>query len=282
VQGPGLSCAPQDPRCTLALRPVRALRVADDTDGVVRSVVSPLRSVTAGPVPSEERPSLGDAFDRTLRGARRGRQRAWDALYRDLAPPLLGYLRAQRAPDPEDLVGEVFVEVVRSLHRFEGDEAGFRSWMFTIAHRRLIDARRASQRRPVELAAAEDLEPTLPPADDEPLLLERAGTAEVLALLDRLGDDQREVLVLRLVAGFTTAEVAEVTGRSTEAVKGLAKRGLARLRVLVGEARDEPGTAPGAAPNTAGGAAEATSDAQQADTADAPADPAPPSGEPGR
>jgi RNA polymerase sigma factor (sigma-70 family) len=173
----------------------------------------------------------------------------------------------------------VFVEVVRSLHRFEGDEGGFRSWVFTIAHRRLIDARRASQRRPVELAAAEDLEPTLPPADDEPLLLERAGTAEVLALLDRLGDDQREVLVLRLVAGFTTAEVAEVTGRSTEAVKGLAKRGLARLRVLVGEPQDEPG----AALDTASGAvAEGRSGAQQADTEDGPADPSPPSGEPGR
>jgi RNA polymerase sigma factor (sigma-70 family) len=203
------------------------------------------------------------------------RQRAWDALYRDLAPPLLGYLRAQRAPDPEDLVGEVFVEVVRSLHRFEGDEAGFRSWVFTIAHRRLIDVRRTSQRRPVEVTSVEDLEPTLPPVDDEPLLLERAGTTEVLALLDRLGDDQREVLVLRLVAGFTTAEVAEVTGRSTEAVKGLAKRGLARLRMLVGEAQDGPDPAPGAT-------AEATPDAQQADTGDAPADPPPPSGEPGR
>jgi RNA polymerase sigma factor (sigma-70 family) len=233
-------------------------------------------------------PSLGDAFDRTLRGARRGRQRAWDAIYRDLAPPLLGYLRAQRAPDPEDLVGEVFVELVRSLHRFEGDEAGFRSWVFTIAHRRLIDARRASTRRPVELASTEDLEPALPPTDDEPFLLERAGTEEVLALLDRLGDDQREVLVLRLVAGFTTREVAEVTGRSTEAVKGLAKRGLARLRVLVADPEGgTPDSAPVASPDPATDAAteaapEVGPDAQQADTADAPADPPPPSGEPGR
>jgi RNA polymerase sigma factor (sigma-70 family) len=232
--------------------------------------------------------SLGDAFDRTLRGARRGRQRAWDAIYRDLAPPLLGYLRAQRAPDPEDLVGEVFVELVRSLHRFEGDEAGFRSWVFTIAHRRLIDARRASTRRPVELASTEDLEPALPPTDDEPFLLERAGTEEVLALLDRLGDDQREVLVLRLVAGFTTREVAEVTGRSTEAVKGLAKRGLARLRVLVADPEGgTPDSAPVASPDPATDAAteaapEVGPDAQQADTADAPADPPPPSGEPGR
>jgi RNA polymerase sigma factor (sigma-70 family) len=174
----------------------------------------------------------------------------------------------------------VFVEVVRSLHRFEGDEAGFRSWVFTIAHRRLIDARRASTRRPVELAPAEDLEPALPPTDDEPFLLERAGTAEVLALLGRLGDDQREVLVLRLVAGLTTGEVAAVTGRSTEAVKGLAKRGLARLRVLVGDPAG--GTPDGVADAATGAAADAGADAQQADTTAAPADPSPPPGEPGR
>jgi RNA polymerase sigma-70 factor, ECF subfamily len=128
----------------------------------------------------------------------------------------------------------VFLELVRSLDRFDGDEAGFRSWVFTIAHRRLIDARRAAGRRPADPAPADALEPALPPVDGDAALLEQASTEEVLRLLDRLGDDQREVLVLRLVAGFTTAEVAEVTGRSGEAVKGLAKRGLARLRVLLG------------------------------------------------
>jgi RNA polymerase sigma factor (sigma-70 family) len=147
----------------------------------------------------------------------------------------------------------VFVEVVRSLGRFDGDEAGFRSWVFTIAHRRLIDARRAATRRPAHPVPTEQLDPVAPPTDDEVVLLERASTAEVLALLDRLGEDQREVLVLRLVAGLTTAEVAEVTGRSTEAVKGLAKRGLARLRTLLGVDQDDvPGAqqADGGTPET--------------------------------
>jgi RNA polymerase sigma factor (sigma-70 family) len=128
----------------------------------------------------------------------------------------------------------VFLEVVRSLPRFEGDEAGFRSWVFTIAHRRLIDARRAARRRPTDTAPNEDLEPALPPVEGDAPLLAQASTEEVVALLGRLGEDQREVLVLRLVAGLSTREVAEVTGRSPEAVKGLAKRGLARLRVLLG------------------------------------------------
>jgi RNA polymerase sigma factor (sigma-70 family) len=144
------------------------------------------------------------------------------------------------------VVGEVFVEVVRSLSRFEGDEAGFRSWVFTIAHRRMIDARRAAGRRPAVPTPNEDLEPSMPPIAGETTAFEGASTDEVLTLLDRLGDDQREVLVLRIVAGLTTRETAEVTGRDPEAVKGLAKRGLARLRVLLGVTREEAEPVPGA------------------------------------
>jgi RNA polymerase sigma factor (sigma-70 family) len=224
------------------------------------------------------RVSLGDDFDRTLRGARRGRQRAWDELYRDLAPPLLGYLRAQRAPDPEDVVGEVFVEVVRSLSRFEGDEAGFRSWVFTIAHRRMIDARRAAGRRPAVPTPHEDLEPSLPPVAGETIAFESAATDEVLSLLDRLGEEQREVLVLRIVAGLTTREIAEVTGRDPEAVKGLAKRGLARLRVLLGVGADGAARSegPGGGEGTAAGGAERDTAVQQADGPTPASDPPPP------
>jgi RNA polymerase sigma factor (sigma-70 family) len=135
----------------------------------------------------------------------------------------------------------VFAELVRSLRRFEGDEAGFRAWVFTIAHHRLIDARRAAARRPVAPVPAADLEPEVPTSRGDELALERLSTEEVMGLLGRLGDDQREVLVLRLVAGLRTAEVAEVTGRTPEAVKGLSKRGLARLRHLLG-VEPRPGT----------------------------------------
>lgn len=170
-----------------------------------------------------------------MRAARRGRQSAWDAIYRDLAPPLLGYARSQNAPDPDDLVGEVFLEVVRSLPRFEGDEEErFRGWVFTIARRRLIDARRRSGRRPADLTAPMELAERAGSYHDD--VLERLSLDDVRALLSYLSEDQREVMVLRLVAGLRTAEIAEVTGRHPEAVKGLAKRALARLREVLGVA----------------------------------------------
>jgi RNA polymerase sigma factor (sigma-70 family) len=191
------------------------------------------RGSARAPGVEEGAASLQQPFDEVLHAARRGDDAAWAALYRDLAPALVGYLRGRGAPDPEDLVGEVWVQVVRHIDGFEGDERGFRSWVFTIAHRRLIDVRRVQRRRPEDLSTVQDLEFALPPVEAEPEALATLGTQEVLALLDLLTDDQREVLLLRLVAGLRLAEIAEVTGRPRQAVKSLQKRGIEHLRRLV-------------------------------------------------
>ena len=134
----------------------------------------------------------------------------------------------------------MLLQVVRDLDRFEGDEAGFRSWVFTIAHRRLIDERRAVGRRPSQPASDEELEAVLPPSSTEPDVLERLSTAQVQRLLEQLTDDQREVLVLRLVAGLRAGEIAEVTGRPPDAVKALQKRGIKRLRAVLERAATTP------------------------------------------
>src|ERR671915_95488 len=82
---------------------------------------------------------LGSEFPRVLNEARAGDDKAWEEIYRSLAPLVLGYLRARGAREPEDLTSEVFVAVVKSLERFKGDEHAFRTWVLTIAHRRLVD-----------------------------------------------------------------------------------------------------------------------------------------------
>jgi hypothetical protein len=57
--------------------------------------------------------SLGEAFPQILQAARLGEEWAWRALYDNLAPSVLGYLRARGSPDPEDLTGEVFLHLDR-------------------------------------------------------------------------------------------------------------------------------------------------------------------------
>jgi RNA polymerase sigma factor (sigma-70 family) len=189
--------------------------------------------------------TLGDRYEAVLGAARRGEDAAWAEIYRDLSGPVIGYLRAQRAPDADDLLGETMLQMVRDLQRFEGDEAGFRSWVFTIAHRRLLDARRSSNRKPVDAHETTLLEAALPPVDGaEPEALAELELDDVLAVLDRITDDQREVLLLRLVGDLDIAQTAAATGRTIDAVKALSKRGLDRLRVLLGQRTSEDPPSP--------------------------------------
>lgn len=80
--------------------------------------------------------------------AQRGSVAAFERLYRAMAAQVVSYLRWHRVSDPDGLTNDVFAQVHRKLSSFEGDEQGFRSWVFTIAHHRMIDDRRRSQRQP--------------------------------------------------------------------------------------------------------------------------------------
>lgn len=172
-----------------------------------------------------------DEFESIVTAAREGADWAWNRIYENLAGGLLGYLRVQGAAEPEDLVGETFLQLARNIGSFEGDESGFRSWAFTIAHNRLIDERRARGRRPVT--------PVADPWDAiggnaEAEAIESATTGEIRATLDRLPELQRDVLVLRFLGGFTIEEIATTMGKRAGAVKALQRRGLARLTKMLG------------------------------------------------
>jgi RNA polymerase sigma factor (sigma-70 family) len=146
-------------------------------------------------------------------------------VYRELAPAVLGYLRAQRARDPEDLLGEVFLQVTRDLPRFRGDRDDLRRWIFTVARHRLVDDYRRRARRPQVLDRELPDTPARAPA--EPI------DPELVAALALLTDDQREVIVLRFIADLPLEVVAEITKRRIGAVKALQHRALATLgRIL--------------------------------------------------
>src|ERR1700722_8950202 len=113
------------------------------------------------------------------------------ALYQEIAPAVLGYLRAQGVPDPEDLLGEVFLQVARDLRGVRGDEVAVRRWVFTLARNRVIDDARRRARRPMASGGAVPDRPG--PDREEPL------DPALLAAIDRLTPEQREVVLLRFV-----------------------------------------------------------------------------------
>lgn len=153
----------------------------------------------------------------------------FNIVYRTYASQVLGYLTARGVEDPEAVMQEVFLAVLPRLETVAGGVAGLRTFVFSVAHARMVDDHRRQRRSPVELP----FEPALDQREEasaETEVLQRTSPQEVLDLLTVLPGDQREVLSLRLVAGLTVEQVADVMGKSTGAVKQLQRRALVKLR----------------------------------------------------
>jgi RNA polymerase sigma-70 factor, ECF subfamily len=182
-------------------------------------------------------PRVDPMFEHVLGAAQNGAGWAFTRLYESLAPAVAGYLRAQGVDDPEDLTSEVFLKVFTGCGSFAGSEAQFRSWVFNVAHSRLIDARRAKARahdvQPLDAGGLDgSQEPTSAAADDE--ALGRLATERATDLLGDLSPDQRDVLTLRLLCQLSVQEVAVVLDKPPGAIKALQRRALATLRRRLG------------------------------------------------
>lgn len=176
---------------------------------------------------------MNDAqFAASLEAAKAGDGAAFAALYQWCAPAVAGYLRAQGL-DADELTNDVFVGVFRRLRSFEGDARDFRSWVFTVAHSRLVDARRRASRRPGLVPMETDHLPQQPDESAEQRALAAFAEDRVRRLLGRLAPDQRDVLALRLIADLTVEQCATTLGKSVGAVKALQRRGLASLRRVI-------------------------------------------------
>jgi RNA polymerase sigma-70 factor (ECF subfamily) len=171
----------------------------------------------------------GLAFDDVLAAAQAGAAWAFETLYRELAPSVTGYLRLHGAVEPDDLASETFIGVFTGLAGFSGDEQGLRAWVFTIAHRRLLDDWRRRSRRPQLADEPVDLAEHLG-GDVEDDVFERIGADTVHRLCRTLPEDQRSVLLLRILADLTIEQVAQVMDRTVPSVKALQRRGLRTLR----------------------------------------------------
>lgn len=172
-------------------------------------------------------------FAGRLAGAQAGDPRAFDELVVWLEQPLLGFLTARGADDPHGTANEVLVRAFRRIDSFSGGAAQFRAWVFRIARNALVDEHRRRSSRPVAVPHRPDALPEGAAVDDR---LDRLGERErVEALLGCLTGEQREVVLLRVVAGLSVDETAAAMGRRPGAVRALQHRALARLRAELSE-----------------------------------------------
>jgi RNA polymerase sigma factor (sigma-70 family) len=168
-------------------------------------------------------------LDQLVMAAQANAAWAFGRLFRLLAPAVEGYLRMQGADDPEGLTSEVFLGAFCRMGSFSGDGQAFRSWLFTIAHHRLVDDRRRRARR-IPTTPLDRSADARAGGDVEEDALASLGTAGAVRLLADLSPDQRDVLALRVIADLTVEQTARVLGRPPGSVKALQRRGLAALR----------------------------------------------------
>jgi RNA polymerase sigma-70 factor (ECF subfamily) len=164
--------------------------------------------------------------------AKRDRQ-AFAPLYVRYFDRVYGYCyrRLGSAEEAADATSLVFARALAALPTCR--EAGFRSWLFAIAHNVLTDQYRARRLdRPLDealqLADAG-------PSPEESAIAEEARST-VTRLLAELPPDQRHVLELRL-AGLTSREIGEVLGKGANAIDQAQFRAMTRLRSIVGNVR---------------------------------------------
>ncbi|MGH7509379.1 MAG: RNA polymerase sigma factor [Gemmatimonadales bacterium] len=154
--------------------------------------------------------------------------RAW---YEAYGGPLYSYLRFH-LPSPdlaEDLTAEVFLRALRSFGRFDPSRGSARAWLFRIAQNALRDHQRQARRRPVvSLAGMRDLKCDSP-SPEERLLWEEE-VAGLLAALEELSANDREVIGLCYGSELSMAEAGEILGLSPTATRTRLWRALARLR----------------------------------------------------
>lgn len=175
--------------------------------------------------------------DEVVEDARGGAPLALTAVYEALAPGILAYLRSRGSRDAEGLTQEVFLQLLPRLRTITGGAAGVRALAFTIAHSRLVDEFRRRSRSS-EVPYEPDLDGRQHDSAEQQVL-EQVGSSQIASLLATLGDEQKTVILLRVLGDLSLEETARIVGKSVGAVKQLQRRGLLALREHA-EAQGEP------------------------------------------
>jgi RNA polymerase sigma-70 factor (ECF subfamily) len=184
-------------------------------------------------------------FAARLERAKRGDSEALSALYRQFLPRVFGAIAAH-VPDratAEDLTSEVFLRMVESISQVRTSiEAGFAAWIFQIARLTIASHYRKLQRQPSLLPMDASLWEqdeqsegyrflvSTSEADPAHLAEARDEWSTVVQAIHALTEEQRQVLVARLIFGYDIATVAQMVGKTANAVKALEFRALRSLR----------------------------------------------------
>jgi RNA polymerase sigma-70 factor, ECF subfamily len=140
------------------------------------------------------------------------------------------YYRVGDQMTAEDLTSEVFVRMLRFLGGFKPPSGSFQAWLFQIARNISADHfRKMGTQQYVQLEENVKTEDSNPDKTVENIMT----SDNLRSALEKLTDEQRDVVILRFIAEMSIAEVAQTLNKSEDAVKGLQRRALIALREVL-------------------------------------------------
>jgi RNA polymerase sigma-70 factor (ECF subfamily) len=168
--------------------------------------------------------------------AKEGDSSALHFLYVRFADDVCGYVRSivRDSHEAEDITQNVFAKLMTAIHKYERRDVPFAAWILRVARNVALDHVRARRQIPFEEVRTSD-------EGHEQIGFERSQCLR--DALWQLPEEQREVLVLRHIAGLTPGEIAERLGKTEGSVHGLHHRGRGALQAALRELESAPVTA---------------------------------------
>src|SRR4051812_13840443 len=162
--------------------------------------------------------------------AQEGDRGALEELYLEHFDRIYSYLHMTvgNRHDAEDLTTQTFLRMLESIGKFRWGSAPFSAWLFRIAHNLAMDHFRSRRRWQPEEEVPEPEGSAESSAEEEAMKM--LSSESMFDLIERLSDEQRQVLILKFVFDFSNQEAATVLDKTEGAIKSLQHRALASLQ----------------------------------------------------
>lgn len=174
-----------------------------------------------------------ELLSRAIARAKEGDASALHFLYVRYADDVCGYVSSivQDRHEAEDITQTLFAKLLSKIRRYEQREVPFTAWILRVARNAALDHLRSRRMLPVEEVRTSD-------EGGDDLRFDRSQALK--EALGRLPEEQREVLVLRHVAGLSPVEIAERMNKTESSIHGLHHRGRGALQAALRELETEP------------------------------------------
>jgi RNA polymerase sigma-70 factor, ECF subfamily len=188
---------------------------------------------TRGPSPSRNPDSL---LSNAIARAKEGDTGALHFLYVRFADDVRGYIQSivHDSHEAEDITHNLFAKLMTKIQRYEQREVPFAAWILRVARNAALDHVRARRAIPCDEVRTSD-------EHGDEAAMERGGALRTA--LEQLPAEQREVLVLRHIAGLSPGEIAERLGKTESSIHGLHHRGRGALQTALRDLDAAPVTA---------------------------------------